>query len=137
MRVRCNIPIDEVGAYSIRELLDTLATIWARYLAKHPLPCLYSSGIRFQKEPNAGQYEDWKPPHQTLEDGWGDCDDLVLYRVAELRSVGECAEVVVMRRRGTNKFHVAVRRGDGRLEDPSLVVMKQAVVRARNQWAKS
>lgn len=135
MHVRCEIPIDEVGAYSIRELLDALATIWARYLAKHPLPGLYSSGIRFQKEPNAGQYEDWKTPHQTLEDGWGDCDDLVIYRAAELRASGERASVVVMRRKGTSKFHVLIRRGNGQLEDPSLVVMKQA--RTRNQWAKS
>jgi hypothetical protein len=133
MHVRCEIPIDEVGAHSIRELLDTLSTIWARYLAKHPLPALYSSGIRFQPEPNVGQYEDWKTPHQTLEDGWGDCDELVLYRLAELRSRGERATVVVMRRRGTRKFHVLIRRANRQLEDPSLEVQKQA----RHPWAKS
>jgi hypothetical protein len=133
MRVRCEIPIDEVGAHSIRELLDALSTIWARYLAKHPLPSLYSSGIRFQTEPNVGEYEDWKTPHQTFEDGWGDCDDLVLYRLAELRAAGERATVVVMRRKGTRKFHVLVRRGNRQLEDPSLEVMKQA----RHPWAKS
>lgn len=54
-----------------------------------PVPKLYRSGVRFEPEPNEGLYEDFADCLTVLGRGWGDCDDLVAYRVAELRESGE------------------------------------------------
>jgi len=54
-----------------------------------PIPKLYRSGVRFAPEPNEGQYEDFADCLSVLRRRWGDCDDLVAYRVAELRESGE------------------------------------------------
>ena len=49
-----------------------------------PVPPLYSSGVRYQREDGT---EDWQDIHTTLRKMWGDCEDLACYRVAELREV--------------------------------------------------
>lgn len=54
-----------------------------------PLPRLYTCGVTFAPEPNEGVYEDFADCLTVLRRGWGDCDDLVAYRVAELRESGE------------------------------------------------
>jgi hypothetical protein len=126
MQIRLEIPIDENGARSVQELLTCLVRIWARYHAKHPLPPLYERGVRYQEEPNAGQYEDWKSPMRTFEDGWGDCDDLTLYRCVELMCGGEKAlpQTLAQHLEIGTKMHVRVRRGAGQIEDPSLLVVQ-------------
>ena len=106
--------------HAIRALLTTLASCWAAELKRAPLPPLYRSGVVYRLEEEGP--EDWSDPWTTRERGWGDCDDLVGWRVAELRAAGEPAGVVCMRREGTQRYHVAVRRADGRLEDPSRVL---------------
>jgi hypothetical protein len=50
--------------------------------------------------------------------GGGDCEDLATWRAAELRAVGEPARVIVYRS-APSVLHAVVRRGDGRIEDPS------------------
>lgn len=93
-----------------------------------PLPPLYSSGVRYQREP--WRHEEFADVLTVLKRGWGDCDDLVPIRVAELREAGEDAKIRMFRRRrrrnaSGNTVHVLVRRGPsaefprGRLEDPS------------------
>lgn len=54
-----------------------------------PYPKLYKSGVRFAPEPNQGKWEDFATCQKVIERRWGDCDDLVAYRVAELRESGE------------------------------------------------
>lgn len=127
MRVVLEIPIDENGPRAVKELLDTLAAIWARSLRAQPLPPLYSTGIGYREEENAGLYEDWQSPRRTFERGLGDCDDLVLYRVAELQAAGERASVQCLAQRSSVgvKMHVRVRRQDGREEDPSVILMRR------------
>lgn len=129
MDVIVRIPIDKQnGPLAVKELLDTVSRIAARELLVHPLPPLYSTGIRYEEEPNAGQFEQWKCPIQTFEDGWGDCDDLVIYRLAELLAAGERASSQCMyetrQGRMTGRMHVRVRRADGSTEDPSFLVDK-------------
>ena len=71
--------------HDARTLLQCLAQIWALGLRESPLPPLYQSGVRYQPEPNTGSgIEDWACPWDCIERGWGDCDDLVGWRVAEL-----------------------------------------------------
>jgi hypothetical protein len=85
------------------------------------LPGLYQSGIRFRlpREHGTG-LERFKLPHQLLKEGYGDCDQLVLYRLSELYSKGERASCRAVWE-GPN-VHVLVRRASGALEDPSLKV---------------
>ncbi|MGL4444976.1 MAG: hypothetical protein ACRCU1_15225 [Alsobacter sp.] len=89
-------------------------------LRDHPeWPRLYASGVRYQRQPPGG--ERWQTVAETLERGTGDCDQLVVWRVAELRERdGETgARPIVVKTRRPGLFHALVRRGDGRLEDPS------------------
>lgn len=104
-----------------------MASIWQ-------LPPLYTSGIRFQPEPGHGSgNEDFALPATTFQRRWGDCDDLVIYRLWELLVAGEAATCAVIAIDGA--LHVRVRRGPGHrppkhsgscqcercIEDPSII----------------
>ncbi len=85
------------------------------------LPALYRSGIRFQKEPDHGSgNEDFALPNVTYARKWGDCDDLVIYRIWELRCQGIPATCHAIWQ--DNAVHVLVRLPDRRLEDPSIIL---------------
>jgi hypothetical protein len=124
MQIICDIPLDENSPENVKILLETLARIWGRSLRRRPLPPLYNSGVRYQREPNAGLFEEWKSPAQCFEAGWGDCDDLTLWRAAELIAAGEAATVSVKGQPLPTgwKMHVRVRRASGVIEDPSILV---------------
>lgn len=48
------------------------------------IPSLYHSGVRFAYEPNHGDgHEEFATPPDVYARGWGDCDDLIVYRLAE------------------------------------------------------
>lgn len=98
------------------------------------LPPLYASGIRYQPEPNHGSgNEDFALPATTYQRRWGDCDDLVIYRIWELLCSGEQASCAVIYLANAN--HVRVRRGPAQrprthrndcqcercIEDPSIL----------------
>lgn len=127
MRIVLDVPIDEDGPRAVKELLDTLIRIWGRRLRRFPLPPLYRSAIIFRPDPRAGVEERWRSPVETFEEGEGDCDQLTLYRGAELVASGENATVQCLAKRSAigTKMHVLVRRGDGRLEDPSILLMRR------------
>lgn len=109
-----------------RELLAALELL-TRYAVKQlqrraaagsPVPPLYQSGVRYAREPPGK--ERWQTPYQTLLSGRGDCEDLAVWRAAELRRRGEDPRArVVVKRTGPRVLHALVRRGDGTLEDPS------------------
>lgn len=85
------------------------------------LPPLYSGGIRFAPEPGHGSgLEDFALPNVTFSRKWGDCDDLVIYRIWELRVQGEQATCRAVWQ--DNAVHVLVRRSNGTLEDPSIIL---------------
>ena len=98
-------------------------------------PPLYASHIRFRPEPWAGKLEEFAPAIKVLARGWGDCDDLLCYRAAELRAFGdrlagtppEMAKVRIYGR--GKKMHAQVRRdprflqpGQIDIEDPSRLL---------------
>jgi len=125
VRVVIDIPIDEDGAKAVKELLDTLIRIWGRRMQRFPLPPLYRSGIVFEPDPRAGIEEVWRPPYKTFEQGSGDCDQLVLYRGAELWASGETSvssQCMAQRTPAGTKMHVRVRRANGLVEDPSIIL---------------
>lgn len=104
-----------------------------RELRDHPgIPLLYRSGVRWKRDQcNApgtpGACERFLSPLQVLREGKvGDCDDLGPWLAAE-RILGKGgprdrrARAVAIPSPGVG-WHVVVRRGDGRIEDPSKVL---------------
>jgi hypothetical protein len=121
-------------ASAVRCVLYSLVAVNRSFLRMHPdVPMLYDSGVRYQNETPAWMQTFEKQTRQRIERfddiptclarGWGDCDDLAPWRVAELRE--RCKEPATLRLtrkkiNGRKVFHVQVRRADGHIEDPSL-----------------
>ncbi len=85
------------------------------------IPALYSGRIRYKREQL--RRENWQSARQTAGLGYGDCEDLCAYRVAELRGKGITAFPVVVQVSPTLR-HVKVRYLDPKtnewvFEDPS------------------
>lgn len=116
LRPTLTVGLDRQGLEPAGQALVALAM---RDLRGAALPALYQSGVRYRREP-PGQ-EVWQLPHQTMALGYGDCEDLASWRVAELRIAGENAKLV-FRRSGRRLWHALVRRGNGELEDPSKIL---------------
>jgi hypothetical protein len=98
-------------------------------------PPLFASHICFSPEPWAGKLEEFAPAIKVVARGWGDCDDLVAYRVAELRVFGdrlaktppESASIHIYGRENQagaarTVMHAQVRRASGAIEDPSRLL---------------
>lgn len=87
------------------------------------LPPLYRAGVRYLREDGT---ENWKDPVTVFQDGFGDCEDLAIWRVAELRNNHKAAKPYIRYRTdpktGMYIYHVMVMRADGRLEDPSRIL---------------
>lgn len=83
--------------------------------AGKPIPPLYQSGVVYDREPWAGRFEEFADLVTVLRRGWGDCDDLCAWRVAELQEQGESAADIRLYWRvmptGQKMMHVQVRRG--------------------------
>ena len=110
---------------ALRELVYCLAQTFAAYMKSGvcpSLPPLYKSGVVYRPEPNRGTgVEDFADPWTCLSRGWGDCDDLTIWRIAELIAAGEKMPPPQVRRAGI-RMHVLVRRASGALEDPSKIL---------------
>ena len=106
---------------TVHLLLEALATANAGHLRLHPnTPWLYASGVRYAEADES--QEIWTDIPETLARGFGSCQDLAAWRLAELRVRAREAAlpVVTARRLGARAVtHVVVRRADGRIEDPS------------------
>jgi len=110
-------------ALTIRDILQAQAEGVAReLLLGRELPPLYSSGVRYKPEPNRGTgVELFDDPWTVWHRGWGDCDDLVIWRCGEILARLVPAGIVCKFR--SPRYHVAVRKADGSLEDPSKVLI--------------
>lgn len=86
-----------------------------------PLPRLYASGIVYRREPiiEGRVRERWQTPWETLALGEGDCEDLSIWRVVELRRSGEVGAFVDIVPQRPGLYHAVVRRADGSIEDPT------------------
>ncbi len=123
--------------YGIQDVLLGYAKAYARQLKKNPLPPFYHCGIRYRPEDPEqqrfkllgvdGSFEDWADPYTVKERGFGDCDDMVLWRCAETLAGknwqdGQPLPVwpVVANIIDTERYHVLLRHGpNGKLEDPA------------------
>lgn len=83
-------------------MLEALCKINEGHLAERPYPLLYESGVRYQREDGT---EEWLDIPSIIDAGWGDCEDLACWRVAELRHQGHRAGPYVRFRRIDGVFH--------------------------------
>lgn len=113
-------------ALAIKPLLEASVVINRRYLRAFPqTPPIYQAGVVYQNEPPDQGFEDFAVIPAMLKRGWGDCDDLAPWRVAELQERGENARIRIQWKKLPGKgklYHIVVRRGDGRIEDPSYLL---------------
>lgn len=111
---------------AIKPLLDANVKINRLYLATHPqIPSIYRAGVIYREEDPRQGYEDFAIVPAIVARGWGDCDDLAPWRCAELQNAGEEARIRIQWKRaqsGNKLFHIVVRRADGTIEDPSLIL---------------
>lgn len=108
-------------AWYVKSLIEGNAYGCAHAFASWNLPALYRSGVAFRLEPEHGSGNEWFDlPLTVYRRGWGDCDDLCIWRICELVARGERATCKANFRH--NALHVQVRREDGRVEDPSVLL---------------
>jgi len=104
-------------------LLEAGVNINRMQLRDNKLPLLYNSGVRYKREPRGE--EKWRDAVHVFSEQHGDCEDLSMYRIAELRNSGRWAEPYIRFRvapDGLLIYHVMVFRGKGKLEDPSKIL---------------
>lgn len=109
---------------SIQSMIYSLAKSWAVALANNPLPPFYECNIRYKPEPEASLAEEWTDPYTTFTRKYGDCDDMVIWRLAEIindSGVGS-AWPSVAREIGTGKYHVLIAKNNGTYEDPARIM---------------
>lgn len=117
MHVVTDIPTD---GESMERLLEGVIEASRKQWRENPhWKPLYETKIRYQR---SGPPERFQTSEQTRAKGHGDCDQMTVDRVAELREregeLGACAYVY---KTGPNTWHAVVRRGDGTLEDPARI----------------
>lgn len=109
--------------------IEGLTRLNEEMLSLSHFPRLYESGARYRKE----KEDTWRHADDVLCSGWGDCEDLAAWRAAELRVSGEDPDArVYVYRSGPQRFHAVVARGNGRIEDPSIILgMRVSAARQR------
>jgi hypothetical protein len=100
----------------VRGVLRGLVEASYEQMRCRPLPALYASGVRYQREPGR---EEWQTAEETYGRKHGDCEDLTAYRCAELWIAGERGARPHCYAPRPGLIHCVVRRADGTLEDPS------------------
>jgi hypothetical protein len=86
-----------------------------------PFPPLYNSGVRYEREPPASEV--WQSARAVFANKRADCEDLAGgTRVPELWFHGETAARAIVKRINDTLRHILVERGDGTIEDPSLIL---------------
>jgi hypothetical protein len=94
---------------SLLLLMEAMCAINQLHLKLRRYPKLYESGVVYRREDGT---ENWLDMPSVIKAGWGDCEDLVFWRVAELRKDGVKAAPFAKWRRvnGVYKYHALVRR---------------------------
>lgn len=85
-----------------------------------PYPLLYESGVVYEREPRGSEV--WQAPYHAMGTRVADCEDLACWRAAELWALGETQARPTVKRISPRLRHILVRRWDGTIEDPSLIL---------------
>lgn len=105
---------------AITWLMFGLIEVNREWLETYPgTPELYTSGVLYKLELST---ENWQDIPTTLLRGFGDCEDLAMWRCAELQLEGINAMPYITWRQtpqGNTIYHALVRHPSGLIEDPS------------------
>ncbi len=95
------------------------------------IPDVYSSGARWRNVPHTT----WRRADQIAGEGWGDCEGLSSWKVAQDRLTGYDPDARVgVYHTGPKKYHAIVIHGDDSIEDPSVKLgMRERVGMPRNR----
>lgn len=122
LKNRGRVRIDELdrSRRAITWLMFGLSQVNREWLETYPgTPELYSSSVLYKLE---AKTEIWQDIPTTLARGFGDCEDLACWRIAELQAQGiNAMPYLTWRSRGNGSvvYHALVRHPDGLIEDPS------------------
>lgn len=117
MTLVAQIPLSSVA--ELHGALEQHVRRAMRDLRDHPrLPPIYRSGVRYEIE-RPGR-ERWLLPSEVAALGRGDCEDLATWAAAQHRVTGsDPAARVLTYQSAPHIRHAVVRRGSGKIEDPS------------------
>jgi hypothetical protein len=120
-------PFDASDQRGIDTALIATVVLNLHQLRRRRLPPLYQSGVRYRRErclvvsvPET--CERFLTFEQLLIERFGDCDDLAAARASELIHTREDIKARARAYRAGAGYHAIVVRGDGRIEDPSVVL---------------
>ncbi len=113
-------------------LMDALAKVNVTWLEAHPETSpLYQAPVKYHFDPD--EPDPWQDIPSTIAKGYGDCEDLACWRIAEYRIKGIDARPLIRWRKNENgkyTYHALLRLPDGRTEDPSVSMgMKGKMIR--------
>ena len=127
MLIRITLNLEANNRKDLRFFLNRLVSLNRYFMRTRTIPALYKSGTVYAREVIGRHSENWQTCIQIARSKVGDCEDLAAYRVAELCELGEDAKIRLSLKGRT--WHVTVRRGDGRVEDPSRILGMRTPVR--------
>lgn len=117
MILQADLPLTEFLEFQ-RRMVENLAEWNMAILHRYHVPPLYRSGVKYRLEKASERYRDII---RVWGSGYGDCEDLVAWRLAELWNSGQPASpIVTVTVTNPDVSHVAIDLGNGRVEDPSL-----------------
>lgn len=74
---------------SLETMFEALTRINQAWMATHPCPLLYKSGVRYRRDPARGDIgEVWLDAPTILDAGFDDCEGLSSFLAAEMRTKG-------------------------------------------------
>lgn len=118
MRITADIPDHGALVMAIMEGFVTAAELEIRAGIVPPSP-LAVPGLKFVPE----TAENWQLPHQVLQSGQGDCEDICFWECAGYRVTGaDSGATCVLVQTGETRLHCVVRLSDGSIQDPSAVL---------------
>lgn len=116
---------DRAAYVDALRVLSFANLLWlrSRHSAAARPPLVLQSGVVFRSEPQEGSgVELYQTIPEVIAQGWGDCDDLTGWRVAELWYAGEHAAQPELVQLGPRAYHAVVRRASGATEDIAALV---------------
>lgn len=114
---------------SLSMIILGLAEAWSMELARNPLPQFSACNIKYKPEPATAEAEEWVDPYTCRQRGHGDCDDMVIWRLAEIfvnagydprkgRENIPAWPAIYCHDDGF-RYHVAIKHRNGKIEDPA------------------
>ena len=108
------------AALDVAAIIEVAMSTARREVAAPGFPMLYRSGVRYRSQDATACA--FRGPKSVLERGHGDCKQLVIWRLAELRNAGEHAtpRIIWLPEKSGLRAHALIRRENGTTEDPSV-----------------